>query len=294
MEMTFGGDETGFVRRSQMLAAGSVSCLDWGGARARRLLFSHANGFNAQTYASLLAPLSGDFRVLACDLRGHGGSTLPAHPGLAKGWTIFAKDLEGLVATMDGAPVVLAGHSLGATASLMAAARAPALVHAVVLVEPVLLAPLADDGPRASNSLSQMAAQRRSVFASTASALEYYRDRGIFARWPEHVVADYLSGGLVESEDGTLRLACSPEWEADIFRDPPFDIAGIAAGVVCPLTILRGTIASTATAGQVAEIRRLKPETRVVTVEGASHFLPIEQPERVRDEIRRFAGGEAD
>jgi pimeloyl-ACP methyl ester carboxylesterase len=282
---------TEFVRRSHMLGSGALSCLDWGGAHARDLIFSHANGFNAQTYTSLLAPLADEFRVLACDLRGHGRSSPPATPELAKDWAIFSEDLEALITEATIGPVVLAGHSLGATASLMAAALPGTRVHAVVLAEPVLL-PRVTSGTRGpANSLAQMAAQRRRNFTSFDSALDYFRNRGIFARWPEQVVADYLAGGLVETAEGDLRLACSPEWESAIFSDPPLGIAGIVQNVACPLTILRGSVASTATEQEVAEILRLKPDTRVVTVEGASHFLPIEEPERVREEIRRFAAG---
>jgi pimeloyl-ACP methyl ester carboxylesterase len=272
-----------------MLGSGTLSCLDWGGPRKRTLLFSHANGFNAQTYTTLLAPLAEDFRVIACDLRGHGRSTLSTGAGLAKGWSVFAEDLRALVAEMADGPVVLAGHSLGATASLMAAAHLAGRVHALVLVEPVLLQPVPSGTRGPANSLAQMAAQRRSNFPSFDAALDYFRNRGIFARWPEQIVADYLAGGLAKTTDGTMRLACSPEWESEIFTDPPFGIAGIVHDVACPLTILRGSFASTATEQQVAAILRLKPDTRVVTIEGASHFLPIEQPERVREEIRRFS-----
>lgn len=272
-----------------MLESGALSVLDWDGPARPTLLFSHANGFNAQTYVELLSPLAGDLRVLACDLRGHGRTTLPATPGLAKDWSVFADDLIALLTQLDERPAVLTGHSLGATASLFAAARAPDRVAALVLAEPVFLAPLPDGERRSNNSLAQMAAQRRDSFASLQCALDYYRGRGIFARWPDRVVADYLEGGLVEVGDGSLRLACSPEWESEIFRDAPLGIGKIAADVSCPLTILRGSVASTATAGEVADIVRLKPDTRVVEVEGATHFLPIEEPERVREEIRRFA-----
>jgi pimeloyl-ACP methyl ester carboxylesterase len=275
-----------------MLESGTLSFLDWGGPQRRTLLFSHANGFNAQTYTALLAPLARDFRVLACDLRGHGHTNLPASPGLANGWSIFADDIVGFLGALGDAPVVLAGHSLGATASLVAATRAPDLVRALVLVEPVLL-PIIPNGTRgANNSLAQMAAQRRNMFSSFAGALDYYRGRGIFARWPEQVIADYLAGGLLDAADGSFRLACMPEWESEIFRDAPLGIGNVVAGVRCPLAILRGSVASTATAGELAKVERLKPDTQVLTVEGASHFLPIEEPARVRDEIRRFANGD--
>src|SRR5687768_14473986 len=58
---------------------GTVEALELGPAgRPYDVVFSHANGFNALTYRTILAPLAADLRILAYDLRGHGASTLPA------------------------------------------------------------------------------------------------------------------------------------------------------------------------------------------------------------------------
>lgn len=267
-----------------------MSCLEWMRPGADVLLFVHANGFNALTYRTLLAPLAEQLHILACDLRGHGYSTLPAQPGLVKGWTIFRDDLLALTEAISESSVILAGHSLGATASFMAAAQSPARVRSLVLIEPVFLASFLAGKRGGANSLAEMAAQRRSVFPSFAAAMDYYRNRGIFARWPEAVLADYLTGGLADNGGGTLRLACAPEWEAEIFRELPFGIAAIADSVKCPITVLRGTLASTAIDGQIAVLLRARPDARVITIDGASHFLPMEQPEHPREEIRRAAG----
>ena len=267
-----------------------MSCLEWAKPGADILLFVHANGFNALTYRMLLAPLAEQLHIMACDLRGHGYSTLPAQPGLVKGWTIFRDDLLSLTEAITESPVILAGHSLGATASFMAAAQSPARVRALVLIEPVFLAPFLAGKSGGANSLAGTAAQRRSVFPSFVAAMDYYRNRGIFARWPETVLADYLTAGLTDNGDGTLRLACAPEWEAEIFRELPFGIATIADAVKCPITILRGTVASTAIDDQLAALLRARPDARVITIEGASHFLPMEQPEHPREEILRTAG----
>jgi pimeloyl-ACP methyl ester carboxylesterase len=277
------------VRKSIAIEDGSMSCLEWGETHADTVLFAHANGFNGQTYHALLAPLSDSLHIFACDLRGHGFSSLPAVAGLAKGWAVFARDLVALAAEISGTPVLLAGHSLGATASLMAAALAPRQVRAVILVEPVLLPSIDADAREPPNTLALRAAARRSIFPSFEAARDTYRGRGIFASWPDGVLEDYLAGGLIENGDGRLRLACSPQWEAEIFREPPRGIARIAADVCCPISILRGSIASTAVDDSVERILRVRPDTRVTTIERASHFLPMEAPEPVREEIRHAA-----
>ena len=273
-------------RRMIELGAGAVCCLEWRKPGAPLILFSHATGFNAQTYRTLLAPIANMFDVIAGDFRGHGFSTLAIAPGLARNWIIFRDDLIALLERISLGPALLAGHSMGASVSMMVAALVPDCVRGLVLVEPVLLDPQAPAGP---NRLALRAAQRRSVFPSLEGAFDTYRGRGVFATWPENVTRDYLSGGTIAERDGTVRLACPPEWEAEIYREAPVDLAQLSRNIACPVTIIHGTVDSTASPRQLGAILDAKPDTRVVRAEGASHFLPIERPEAVQDEIIRMA-----
>jgi pimeloyl-ACP methyl ester carboxylesterase len=276
--------------RSIATPSGSASFLEWERPGADILLFAHANGFNALTYRTLLAPLATAFHTIACDLRGHGRSGLETRAGLAKGWKIFGDDLLALAEVISNRPVILAGHSLGATASFMAATKSPERVHALVLFEPVFLGPLPSDKREGVKTLSEMAAQRRSVFSSLAAAADYYRGRSVFAGWPEQTLRDYVTDGLVENDDRGLRLACAPAWESEVFRELPFGITAIADEVKCPIAIIRGTAASTAADDQVAAVLRARTDNKVITIEGANHFLPLVQPERSREEILRALG----
>ena len=171
------------ANRSTSRTAASAQ-LAWD-ADAPPLHFAHANGFNAQTYRGLLEPLGGAFRIVASDARGHGFTTLPTTPGTAQGWTIFRDDLDRVVP--DG--VILAGHSLGATASLMLAALKPEKVRALVLIEPVLVPKSVAPG---DNEMARRAEKRRDVFASLDEAFALYRGRGAFKTWQDETLRDYL------------------------------------------------------------------------------------------------------
>lgn len=284
-------------RKSLSFADGDVSYLDWDAA-APRLHFSHANGFNAETYTALLTPLQGRFRVTAADMRGHGFTTLPAEPGMQTGWRVFGEDLGRVLGGLDDKPFVLAGHSMGAIASLMAAAAHPDRVRGLVLVEPVLvprfarqtmkLMRLLGRRPPPDRDLASLAAKRRAIFPSFEMALAAYRGRGAFKTWPQSVIADYLKGGLVPTGNGTeMQLACAPAWEAASFQNAPAGIARLARAVRCPLTLIHAE-AGTARANEVAIVARLKPDARIVKVPGATHFLPMERPDIVQDEIERM------
>ena len=271
------------ARETIPLADAEVSCLTWNG-NGPLLHFAHANGFNAETYRSLLAPLSNNLTIVASDARGHGRTTLPATPGLQQGWTIFRDDLLGILDRIAPNGAILAGHSMGATASLMAAALRPEKVRALVLVEPVLVPQGVTVG---ASELSERAEKRRDAFASREDAFALYRSRSAFTTWPDEALLDYLRGGL-EPAEGGVRLSCRPAWEAEDFRSAPPGVSALARALHCPVTLIHAQ-SGTASENEVAIFTRLCPATRAIAQPGATHFLPMEFPGLVRDEIARIA-----
>jgi pimeloyl-ACP methyl ester carboxylesterase len=184
---------------------------------------------------------------------------------------------------------------MGAIVSLMAATVSPSLLRGLVLVEPVAL-PGALGGLRdvarrlgynnPQPELARRAAQRRELFPSFEAAREAYTNRGAFRTWPPETLADYLSTGLVPDPQG-VRLACPPIWESATFQAVPTGAARLARQARCPVTVLRGTRASTCPDGEAAAFARAG--AHVVKADGASHFLPMEYPDLVRHEIERMA-----
>jgi pimeloyl-ACP methyl ester carboxylesterase len=280
------------IRQTQTLSDGNISYLEWEADRPT-FHFAHATGFNAETYIPLLAPLADRLRVLASDARGHGFTTLPTAPGMTQGWNIYREDLARFLEATTSGPAILAGHSMGAVVSAMIAAAFPDRVKALLLIEPVLvpnilrlLSWIPFRPP--SMDLAARAERRRATFASFDAALASYRGRGAFRTWPEDFVAAYLKGGLVPTGNGTeMRLACAPSWEAQTFRGAPFGAAGLARKIRCPVTLLYAEN-STPPESECRLFARLHGNTRLIKVPGTTHFLPMERPDVVRDEIARM------
>jgi pimeloyl-ACP methyl ester carboxylesterase len=279
-------------RKQMSFEDGAISYLEWE-TDAPVLHFANANGFNAETYRTLLQPLAGRFHIYASDLRGHGFTSLAAVPGMQTGWTIYGDDLARFVERIGGGkPILLAGHSMGGIASMMVASRRAELVRALVLAEPVLVPEgfatrEATVGERPN--LAELADRRRQVFASFDEALNGYRGRGAFKTWPEEMLADYLKGGLVSTGNGSeMRLTCAREWEAANFRNAPAGISKLSGLVRCPMTVLHASD-GTALSSELEIIARLKPDTRFMSAPETTHFLPMERPDVVRAEILRFA-----
>ena len=270
--------------------AGDMSVLDFGDPkRPVDLIFCHANGFNAATYRSILAPLASSLRILAPDLRGHGDTTLPTTIEGRKGWQDHRDDLVSLLDALDGPPVVLAGHSMGATSSILAAAERSAKVSQIVAFDPViwkrwmvaaLKLPLLDRLP-GRMSLAKGALRRRERFDSREQALAAYRGRGAFKGWSDIMVVDYLGAGLIDDGDGFV-LASPREWEASNYRSQSHDPWKAMQTFGRPIRILKAEHGS---ACFVEPSPRGLPLVTVETVPDSTHFMPMLRPDIARDAL---------
>ena len=280
-------------KRATPVDGGEIAGLEFGPQdRPIDIVFVHANGFNAQTYRVLLSPLAAGLRILAIDQRGHGATTLPAEPEGRRSWRDLQGDLMGLLDAIDGPPVVLAGHSMGGTVSLLTAAERPERVKGLVLLDPVIMPWLATQyakAPWTSGRLwkrmpmAQGALRRRAVFDSREAAFAAYKGRGAFKTWPETMLADYVAGGFVERPDGKVELACAPAWEASNYAAQAHDPWRAARQAKVPMRILKAEKHSTCHAGD--SFARRGRDVRIETVEGTSHFLPMERPDVARDAL---------
>lgn len=210
--------------RDYPLADGSLSALHFGNvSEPVRLLFLHANGFNAQTYRAVLEPLP--IHSVALDLRGHGATTLPYDPQSLKNWYPLRDDIVAFINQNIKGQFVIGGHSLGAVVGILSAPYLKDRLKGYVGFDPVTM-PLwmrpFNYIPGWNNLLKDRlpiaagAGRRRSKFESLEQAFSRYQGRGVFKSFPDPVLRDYLEGGLKPS-DGGVELACDPKWEQAIY-----------------------------------------------------------------------------
>ncbi|QYF86905.1 alpha/beta hydrolase [Brevundimonas sp. PAMC22021] len=269
---------------------GEMAVLDFGPPeRPVDVIFAHANGFNAATYRSVLAPLSASLRIWAPDLRGHGRTTLPIRTHRRWDWRDHRDDLIALLDAVGGPPVVLSGHSMGGTSALLAAAERPERTASLVLFDPVIWSratsllfrlPVMRAGLY-NNPLAKTARRRRSAFDSREQALAAYRGRGAFRGWPDAALTDYLSDGLLESEGG-YALSATPEWEASNYAAQSHDPWRALRRYDGRTRILKAEIASTC---HLATRASADGRRRVEVVPGARHLFPMTEPQVVRSAL---------
>lgn len=274
--------------------AGPMAVLQWNTAPpgSPRLHFAHATGMHAELYARLLTPLAGRYRITASDSRGHGHTRLPA--AVASGdrieWEAFADDLMMVLDAVDpGAPWLLAGHSMGGSMSLLAAARHPERVLGLVLADPpfipfAIAAGALATGVGLPSPMADQAERRRADFPDVATARAAYRGRGVFRSWTDDDLDAYLAGGLLSATD-SVTLACAPLFEAATFRGVSLHIEPALAALQCPFTLIAGEFGSTVPPIEFDIIAANPHCLSAQRLPGTTHFVPLERVDVIRAAI---------
>lgn len=261
---------------------GEIAGYRWPRPGAIRLIFAHANGFNAGTYRQVLEPVARHYEIVAVDLRGHGRTALPADPGETAAWEVHARDLAHAAQALSDRPLILAGHSMGGSALVLAGTLTGVRPLGYALIEPAILPGLmrfASNTPLAPlvsrhTPIVKGALNRFDGWDTIEAVFERYRNKAMFARWAEGVLEDYLEDGLVKGADGRWHLACRPSWEAANFATQRHRIMSAVRQLDVPITILKA--GRNSTVYPVGALRRAgvaiteRPET--------SHLMAMEDP----------------
>lgn len=238
---------------------------------------SHATSFCRGVWDPVIERLT-DHDCVAWDFRGHGGAPPASFP---VEWSQFGEQV--LEETERGGVGV--GHSMGATALLMAELADPGRFTFLVLIEPSVF-----PGPRhrADNAMSVVALKRKTSFESREAARANFEGRGAFEGWDPAALDGYLRCGL--KGDRPVELACSAETEADVYRAyNTHDTWDRLDEIEAPVLILAGEMSDTTppdfARSQAARFVRAGLEI----VPSAGHFLPMQLPEIVAERVRRVA-----
>ncbi len=190
----------------------ALSFLDSEGTKPP-LHFYHANGFPVSMYLPWMTELTRDFRVMGLNLRGQDGLS----EGISD-WHRVAMDLAEFLEARGVDPVIGVGHSIGAVATMLCAARRPDLFSRIVLLDPPLFpqrwvtlfrwAKLFGQKKRFPPAVR--ARRRRNGWKDKQEALDYFRGKGMFEGWREEYLRAYVTYGLKPDPDHGTVLVCPP------------------------------------------------------------------------------------
>ena len=269
----------------------AVAVHDLGG-RGAPLVMAHAAGLHGLVFTPLARELTGTFRCVAFDARGHGDSTLP--PGHPLDWHGFAADVLAVVDGMGLEGACGFGHSSGGTAVLMAEQARPGTFAALYCYEPVLVAADPPLGRDDDSVLAARVRRRRRSFASREEARRHYASRPPFDTVHPEVLRAYVDHGFVAEDDGDgpVRLKCRPEDEATVYETATAHDAWVRLPeVACPVAVACGT----ASGGRPPQrgrshVERL-PQGHGEVLDGLGHLGPLDRPDQLAASMMAFFAG---
>jgi len=231
-----------------------------GSGHATPVLFVHAFAGSSVQWAPQLAHAGASRRAAALDLHGHGRSE--ASPGACYDVASFAEDIGAAVDGLGMERVAIVGHSLGGAAAIAYAADHPERVAGLLLV--------ATPGRLPDEQV-----------AGVRGALDRDYDGTMSGIWRRLLAnATPATRRTVEGESDRIPEKAAREIIRATFEFDP----------VPPLRAYDGprlTI-STPSEGPMQELHDLVPGVRHETVEGTSHWIQLDDPDRFNEILDSF------
>ena len=217
--------------------------------------------------------LAARFGIQSIDQRGHGRGLKPA-TGYA------AEDYAHDISQMIQEKTLLIGHSLGARNALVAGARYPEKVAAVVAID---FTPFIER--EVFDALEERVNRGDRVFSSLDSVRAYLKDR--YPRLPADAVERRARHGF-ECIDGEWRALALPAAMRQTCAGLREDLAPFLNDIRVPVLLLRGADSKLVSRGAWAKTKALRPDLPAQEIAGADHYVPEEQPAAVAAAVIDF------
>jgi 3-oxoadipate enol-lactonase len=254
------------------LEGGRVSYLMAGRGSASAgpsVLLIHGSGVSARSWVHQLRGVGSVRPVVAIDLPGHGES----EPTLPMSVEDYSAIVTLFVEALGMQPIIAVGHSLGGAIAITLAASRPDLVRGLVIVSSCATLPWRE-GP-GERSLRYLPGPVRTIL--------------FFAMARKILFGPGASGGALRLGMRELR-ACRPRTiRNDLRAARAMDVSPEAASLEVPALVLCGSRDQVTPPASSQRLAALIRGSRLRILDGSGHMVLLEAPERVTDEIVRFA-----
>lgn len=206
------------------------------------------------------------------DHRGHGDSSKPES---GYGWDAYCGDLVALIETLGHEKVTLAGHSLGAVTSLLAAARMPERLESMLLEDPPV--PVRTSSADVFRTLLEL---KQKSFEMVVEEFMMWRP------WLAREDAEGSARRLLGTADGVLREA-----GAGLLGDT--SVSTPDKVIDAPTLVIQAGIADQRAFGDTGPelLQRVLTNLTIETIPDTGHSVLREQPEAYRMILAGFFDG---
>jgi 3-oxoadipate enol-lactonase len=244
------------------------------GVTGRRFVLTHSLAMNGDFWRLVAEPLCQAGDVLVWDCRGHGASDKPAGPYVTDQ---FADDLADLMDAVGWFSAEVVGCSMGGCVSLAFAEYYPERVDALGLIDTT--AWYGEDAPTAWEERGQKAAQGGMGALAEMQPARWFSDSFRSAR-PD-VIEAALSVFLANDAKAYLE-SCR--------MLGGFDGRKGLRLIDVPTAVLVGSKDFATPIAMAEVLKRGILEATLQVIDGASHFSPLEQPDKIAAALIELGG----
>jgi pimeloyl-ACP methyl ester carboxylesterase len=271
-----------------------VHYLEWGHRGLSPVLCLHGGGQTAYMFEELGAALGAKHHVVAPDLPGHGDSD--PITGFDMTRQALARAIEPVCDAFGFDRSVIVGASLGGITAVTLAAARPELISGIVLID--IGTRLEDEGVRKIVTFLRAHESFASLEEAAAEIARYLPHR-------KQVRPESLTRNLRQRPDGrwVWKHSLGRRWRAyqeaaagsgtdepdpSDWRTMMAGMEGEAAGLACPVLVLRGAFSDVLSDEGAGEVAALIPDSRLETVRNAGHLAAGDNPDSTINLISRF------
>ena len=238
------------------------------------VLFAHGLTFDRHMWDPQVEALSGRYRCIAIDFRGHGRSASP--PGE---YTLeqMAEDVHQLLQGLGVSAAHIVGLSMGGMVAMRLALAHPQVVRSLGLLGTSAEVEVAEHIPQYEGMIQMSLAQGPQAVVDGVVPIMF--SQGFIGSQPAKVEA-YRQLFLANNVQGVASALYAVTRRRDILDD--------IAAIKVPTLIIVGEADIATTPEKAQHIQERIASSRLVTIPGAAHMTPIEQPERITELLSQF------
>jgi pimeloyl-ACP methyl ester carboxylesterase len=242
------------------------------------LLIVHGLSYFSYDWLGVAQALAGEREVVAMDMRGFGDSDWSA----AHDYSVpaMAQDIVNLLDHLGWKRALLAGHSMGGRSSTFVAAKHPARVAALALVDYT-----PENAPPGTRRTTETVGNTPDAFPSIEAAMQYFgkNDRARFEAYLRKSGAGYAVKRDTYFRDQFRRVLQTgerPKLGVDMWQ--------LLVEVRCPILSLRGARSDMYAAETVPKMQAANARLRVAEVSGAGHDIAGDNPQGLVAALNSF------
>jgi pimeloyl-ACP methyl ester carboxylesterase len=229
--------------------------------KGRPLVLLHGIGSGSRSWRRQLAELSEDFRVIAWDAPGYGGSSDPSGPPSMR---FYAACLRGLLEALQLKHIILLGHSMGGVIAQEFYRSYPEFIEALII---------ADTRSRGWNT----GHEQRLKMIRTMTPAEIAAERA------PRLLSRSAPDALIREVESIMSEIRPPGYEFAAIALAESDTGDVLCNLRVPTLLIWGD------QDEITPVwKELPPGARLEVIANAGHLCYAEQPDKFNSIVREF------